>query len=123
MHTTRQTIKASGWRNLRAAGVAFSLAAAMVLATGCASSSSSATEEETPEVVYAPQNGMTKEQIKTMYQGDPDSKRISSEGGEVWTYHTNAGEAFIPFNFGYRPEYHVIHFNADGIVTAYEITE
>lgn len=122
---TQQTNQSSARRfSTRHAFLAMSLAAGLVLGAGCASSSTSDTDAEAaPEVVYDPQLGMTKEQIKTMYQGEPDRKARSSDGSEVWTYHTNAGAAFIPFNYGYRPEYHVIHFNGEGVVVKYETSE
>jgi hypothetical protein len=61
-----------------------------------------------------PEVGMTKEQILGMY-GKTDNVSVSSEG-EVWVYHLNMGEAFIPFNFGYRPKIRTITFDKDGKV-------
>ena len=56
----------------------------------------------------------TKDQIVAMY-GKTDNVQVSSEG-ETWMYHLNMGEAFIPFNFGYRPKIRIINFDKDGKV-------
>lgn len=78
-----------------------------------------ATETTEEKVWKDPEVGMTQAEIIELYEGEPDSKNTSSDGGEVWTYHMNAGAAFIPWNFGYRPEYDVITFDADGKVTSF----
>ena len=65
-------------------------------------------EDKKPEV------GMTKDQIIGMY-GKTDNIRASSDG-ETWIYNLNMGEAFIPFNFGYRPKVRIITFDRDGKV-------
>ena len=57
---------------------------------------------------------MTKQQILSMY-GKTDNIQASSEG-EVWVYNLNMGEAFIPFNYGYRPKLRIITFDQDGKV-------
>ena len=79
---------------------------------GCASdkgdSSSAQQKQKDPEV------GMSKDQIVAMY-GKTDNVQVSSEG-ETWIYHLNMGEAFIPFNFGYRPKMRIINFDKDGKV-------
>ena len=91
------------------------LLACTVLAAGCASdkenganASQKQQEQKDPEV------GMTKEQVLAMY-GKTDNIQASSEG-ETWIYHLNMGEAFIPFNFGYRPKIRIIQFDKDGKV-------
>ena len=85
----------------------------VLLVGGCASdkanSGSSSAQQKDPEV------GMTKDQIIAMY-GKTDNVQVSSEG-ETWIYHLNMGEAFIPFNFGYRPKIRIINFDKDGKVS------
>lgn len=61
-----------------------------------------------------PEVGMSKDQIIAMY-GKTDRVQASSEG-ETWIYNLNMGEAFIPFNFGYRPKIRIITFDKDGKV-------
>jgi len=58
-----------------------------------------------------------------MYQGEPDSVSRYSDGGEMWKYHMNAGEAWIPFNFGYRPEFHTLHFNDQDELVRWQRTD
>ncbi|BAM03229.1 hypothetical protein [Phycisphaera mikurensis] len=65
---------------------------------------------------YAPRMGMTQEEIKAEYGGEPDIVTDRAAGGAVWKYHTNMGERFIPFNFGYRDRYDTITFDASGVV-------
>ena len=83
-----------------------------LLVGGCASdkgeSSSAQQKQKDPEV------GMTKDQVVAMY-GKTDNVQMSSEG-ETWIYHLNMGEAFIPFNFGYRPKMRIINFDKEGKV-------
>jgi hypothetical protein len=87
-----------------------------ILAGGCASdkggSNSAGTQQKQQQ--KDPEVGMTKEQVITMY-GKTDNVQVSSEG-ETWIYHLNMGEAFIPFNFGYRPKIRTINFDKDGKV-------
>jgi len=66
-------------------------------------------QEKNPEV------GMTKAQILAMY-GKTDNIQTGSDG-ETWIYTLNAGEAYIPFNFGYHPKTRVITFDQDGKVS------
>ena len=56
-----------------------------------------------------PEVGWTKEQVIARY-GKTDRITSSSEG-EVWVYMLNMGQAFIPFNFGYRPKVLTITFD------------
>ena len=95
---------------------------------GCASDKGGATtgssEKPKPAQKQAqkdPEVGMTKEQVIAQY-GKTDDVSVSSDG-EVWTYNLNMGEAFIPFNFGYRPKFRVIMFNKDGKVTHWNYTK
>jgi len=97
--------------------IALMLACAVVLAGGCATenggdnsqSSQSKQSDKKPEV------GMTKEEIIGMYEKTDNIQ--SSSDGETWIYNMNMGEAFIPFNFGYRPKTRIIVFGPDGKVT------
>ena len=72
-------------------------------------------QEKNPEV------GMTKAQILAMY-GKTDNIQMGSDG-ETWIYNLNMGEAFIPFNFGYRPKMRMITFDQDGKVARWSYTK
>jgi hypothetical protein len=100
------------------------LAACTLLAVGCATdkqeSSSVSTSQQKPSDKN-PEVGMSKDQIIAMY-GKTENIQVSSEG-EVWTYNLNMGEAFIPFNFGYRPKTRVIHFDKEGKVTSWSYSK
>lgn len=82
---------------------------------GCASDNNSASEKPKQEAQKDPEIGMTKDQVVALY-GTTDNKQVSSDG-EVWIYNLNMGEAFIPFNFGYRPKTRIITFDKDGKVS------
>jgi len=85
------------------------------LAVGCASDNGGETKNTSAEQKQKdPEIGMTKDQILAMY-GKTDNVRMSSEG-ETWIYNLNMGEAFIPFNFGYRPKTRIITYDKDGRV-------
>ncbi len=112
----------------------FALALGLSLTTlvGCGSTSEVqddpvASGDTDVEVVEAetewrdPEVGMTQEEIIALYGGEPDSKQTGSDGGEIWSYHMNAGQMWIPWNFGYRPEYDVINFSPDGKVTSFTL--
>lgn len=86
-----------------------------LLACGCASDKSDAPKPQAQQKDKDPELGMTKDQIIAMY-GKTDNIQTSSEG-ETWIYRLNMGEAFIPFNFGYRPKIRIIQFDKDGKVT------
>lgn len=64
---------------------------------------------------------MTKAQIIEMY-GPTNNQQVSSQG-ETWIYNLNMGEAFIPFNFGYRPKVRVINFDPEGKVASWSFTK
>jgi len=83
-----------------------------VLICGCASDKDGGAKTSQPQQEKNPEIGMTKEQVLAMY-GKTDNIQASSEG-ETWIYHLNMGEAFIPFNFGYRPKMRIIDFDKDG---------
>ena len=90
--------------------------ACAVLATGCASDKPQDTNTaQAQQKQKDPEIGMTKDQIVAMY-GKTDNIQSSSDG-ETWIYHLNMGEAFIPFNFGYRPKIRIIQFDKDGKVS------
>ena len=110
------------------------LAISGLLAAGCSTTSSSSSSSEAKSAEEQkqdeqwenqrevnPEVGMTKEQISGMY-GKADSVTTSSDG-ESWSYHVNRGEAFIPFNFGYRPKFRMVTFDKDGVVTHWAFTE
>ena len=97
------------------------LAVGLVL-TGCATTASDSkpkAEQKQPE--KNPEVGMTKEQVLALY-GKTDNVQVSSEG-ETWIYHLNMGEAFIPFNFGYKPKIRMIYFDKDGKVARWSYSK
>ncbi len=68
-----------------------------------------------------PEKGMTREQVRAMY-GKPDRESTGSDG-ESWHYTVNAGQAYIPFNFGYRPKIRTIIFDKDGKVSNWSLSK
>lgn len=92
---------------------------------GCATNDSGTASSDKPKAAKQedklPSVGMTKEEVIAMY-GKTDNKQISSEG-ETWIYNLNMGEAFIPFNFGYRPKMRIINFDADGKVKSWSYSK
>ena len=99
----------------------FLLAAGLVFG-GCATSESgSKAQAEKKQPGKNPEVGMTKEQVVAQY-GTTANIQASSEG-EVWSYHLNMGEAFIPFNYGYRPKVLIIYFDQDGKVARWNYTK
>lgn len=97
----------------------FSLAAACLtvsLLPACQTGSSGGTSQAEVSDDYEPRLGMTQAEVIAEYNGEPDSKTQRAAGGEVWTYHTNRGEAFIPFNFGYTPKVDTLTFDDTGVV-------
>ena len=98
------------------------LMAGALLGAGCASDKSNAepkaataNEEKNPEV------GMTKDQVIALY-GKTNNMRVGSDG-ETWVYNLNMGEAFIPWNFGYRPKTRIIEFDKDGKVKSWSYSK
>jgi len=97
------------------------LLAAGLASGGCASSENSNTQAEQKHPEKNPEVGMTKEQVIAQY-GKTDNISASSEG-EVWSYHLNMGEAFIQFNYGYRPKILIVYFDKDGKVANWNYTK
>ena len=90
--------------------------AATVFLCGCASDKSEqSSAPKSDQKQQDPEVGMTKDQVLALY-GKTDNIQTSSDG-ETWIYHINMGEAFIPFNFGYRPKMRIIQFDKDGKVS------
>ena len=94
----------------------------VLVAAGCASDKGSdqpgnaqKQSEKTPEV------GMTKDEVIALY-GKTDNVQASSEG-ETWIYNLNLGEAFIPWNFGYRPKMRIVNFNKEGKVASWSYSK
>ncbi|MDB6122468.1 MAG: hypothetical protein JWQ71_1461 [Pedosphaera sp.] len=96
-----------------------------LVAGGCAtdnnSNSSTAKTEQKKPSEKNPEVGMTKAQIVELY-GKTDNIQASSEG-ETWIYNMNMGEAFIPFNFGYRPKMRIIVFDQNGTVKSWSYSK
>jgi hypothetical protein len=91
--------------------------ACVVLAGGCATDNNGGTNGQASQQKQSdkkPEIGMTKQQILEMY-GKTDNIQASSEG-ETWIYNMNMGDAFIPFNFGYRPKIRIVTFDKEGKV-------
>ena len=102
----------------------FLLAAlAALVATGCETTSNSGGSKPAAENKSEknPEVGMTQDQVVALY-GKTDNKQVTSEG-ETWIYNLNMGEAFIPFNFGYRPKTRIVNFGKDGKVTSWSYTK
>jgi hypothetical protein len=93
-----------------------------VLISGCATDvDKDAKEVQKQQQEKNPEVGMTKAQILAMY-GKTDNVQMGSDG-ETWIYNLNMGEAFIPFNFGYRPKMRMITFDQDGKVARWSYTK
>ena len=90
-----------------------------VVLSGCATNGGNQASQKQPE--KNPEVGMTKDQILAMY-GKTDNKQMSNQG-ETWIYNLNMGEAFIPFNFGYRPKIRVITFDSEGKVASWSYSK
>ena len=65
--------------------------------------------------------GMSKRQVEEMY-GEPSEVRRTARG-EVWQYRTNRGQAYIPYNFGYKPKMSTFTFDASGTLVDFEQPE
>jgi hypothetical protein len=94
--------------------------AATLFVSGCASTGDGNPKPD-QNSSKNPEVGMTKQQVLDLY-GKTDNMQISS-AGETWIYHLNMGEAFIPFNFGYRPRTRVVHFDPAGKVASWSYTK
>ena len=94
-----------------------------LLVGGCASdkAGSDTSSAQQKQQQKDPDVGMTKEQVIALY-GKTDNVQMSSEG-ETWIYHLNMGEAFIPFNFRYRPKMRIINFDKDGKVARWSYSK
>jgi hypothetical protein len=103
--------------------IVFLLLALTLVICGCASDQggSSAKPAETKPSQQDPAVGMTKAQVLGLY-GKTDNIQARSDG-ETWVYNLNMGEAFIPFNFGYRPKIRIINFDLNGIVKSWSYSK
>src|SRR5437773_413571 len=103
--------------------VLIALCISAIIVGGCASDKAGgdASAAKQKQQQKDPDVGMTKDQVIAMY-GKTDNVRMSSEG-ETWIYHLNMGEAFIPFNFGYRPKIRMIYFDKDGKVARWSYSK
>jgi len=64
--------------------------------------------------------GMTRDEVREKY-GNPGAITQTSNG-EQW-YYDNRGEAFIPFNFGYRYQFRSFLFDKDGRLMAFHVDD
>jgi hypothetical protein len=92
-----------------------------LIAAGCASTDNGDKPKPNQGNAKNPEVGMTKAQVLELY-GKTDNQQMSSDG-ETWIYNLNMGEAFIPFNFGYRPKMRIIHFDREGKVVSWSYTK
>ena len=105
----------------------FQFVVVVMILTGCATDSGKTnTQSGQPQSGKKqpeknPEVGMTKAQVIEMY-GKTDNITQSSDG-EIWVYQLNLGEAFIPFNFGYRPKTRLIAFDQQGLVRSWSYTK
>jgi len=89
---------------------------------GCATTDSdSKPKSAQTKAEKKPEVGMTKTQVIDLF-GKTDNVHESSEG-ETWIYNLNMGEAFIPFNFGYRPKTRIINFDKEGKVISWSYSK
>ena len=100
------------------------LASTALLLGGCASDGAGKPASEQsgkplpPEKRPTPEVGMTKHQIRGAW-GKPKRVRQTEEG-EEWQY-DNVELAMIPFNFGFRPEFHIFVFGRDGLLKHFSV--
>jgi hypothetical protein len=100
-------------------------AGAALFFAGCASDNSTSSSSQPKPTAESkeknPEVGMSKDQVLAMY-GKTDNVRVSSEG-ETWIYNLNMGEAFIPWNFGYRPKFRIVDFDKDAKVKSWSYSK
>lgn len=97
------------------------LATVCLILSGCASGDASRDSKTSQSKAKNPEVGMTKDQVVGLY-GKTDNQNMSSDG-ETWIYNLNMGEAFIPFNFGYRPKTRIINFDKEGKVKTWSYSK
>ena len=86
---------------------------------GCASRDPNAPRPRHPRDIKL-EVGMTKDDVREKY-GDPGAITQTSHG-EQW-YYDNRGQAFIPFNFGYRYQFRSFLFDTDGRLKAFHVDD
>ena len=96
-------------------------AAAALFGNGCASDNANESKPAAQSNEKTPEVGWTKDQVVALY-GRTDNMRVTSDG-ETWIYNLNMGEAFIPWNFGYRPKLRIIEFDKDGKVKSWSYSK
>lgn len=101
--------------------ISFIILGFVLLFSGCATSGDSQGRTQQRPSEKNPEVGMTRDQVTQMF-GKTDNKNVTSEG-ETWIYNLNMGEAFIPFNFGYRPKMRIINFGRDGLVSSWSYSK
>ena len=93
----------------------------LLLVFGCASTPSdpNAPARRKPDDIKL-EVGMSKDDVREKY-GNPTAMTQTSNGDQ-W-YYDNRGEAYIPFNFGYRYKFRSFLFGNDGRVKAFHVDD
>ncbi len=91
----------------------------LLVAVGCATRDPNTPPPRKPRDIKL-EVGMTKDDVREKY-GNPGAITQTSNG-EQW-YYDNRGEAFIPFNFGYRYQFRSFLFDRDGRLKAFHVDD
>jgi hypothetical protein len=86
---------------------------------GCASDQSMPQTAGNPDTVKL---GMTKAEVLKALDGHKPNNIQTSPRSEVWNYN-NAALAYIPFNFGFRPEFKSYTFDTNGVLIDFSTTK
>ena len=96
------------------------IATVFLLVAGCASKPETGSPPPRRPQDIKLEVGMTKDDVRAKY-GEPGSITQTSNG-EQW-YYDNRGEAYIPFNFGYRYKFRSFLFGNDGRLKAFHVDD
>ena len=96
-------------------------AVALLAVTGCQTTGDQSKPAADKPAEKNPEVGMTMDQVVALYV-KTENKQVSREG-ETWIYNLNMGEAFIPWNFGYRPKMRIVNFGMDGKVKSWSYSK
>lgn len=94
----------------------------MALLTGCATTNEKQTTDGANRFDGRPEPtlGMTKPELEKVW-GKPKNVTVTP-GGELWQYN-NMELAYIPFNFGFKPNFYTFSFNKEGKLVDYSVTK